>query len=129
MPGRFYPGVGPYHGKTVSYTGYQPDRASIARLAVGPEMREAVADIVGEAIFYAQLIAPNDTSDYQSSFFTDVEIAPDRPGRVRDEPMARWCGRVVNNDRSAIYIEVGAKDAEGYRVMRKTLEWIESVYG
>lgn len=129
MPGRYYPRAGPYHGKTVSYTGYQPDKASIARLAVGPEMREAVADIVGEAVFYAQLIAPSDTRAYQSSFFTDVEIAPDIPYRVLGEPMARWCGRVVNDDRSAIYVEVGSRDEEGYRVMRRTLEWIESVFG
>jgi hypothetical protein len=130
MPGRFYRAAPPYRGKRVDFAGYEFNRASIARLAVGPEMRDAMSDIVEEAIMYAQLIAPSDTHAYQSSFDTDVHVVQDIPFRVRGDEMARWSGRVVNHDRSAIYVEVGSGDTgDGARVMRRTLEWIESAFG
>lgn len=125
--GRFYRGAGPWRGRHVSYDGYEFSRSGIAKVAVGPEMRHAMSDIVGEAIMYAQLIAPSDTHGYQSSFSTDVVIAPDIPFRVRGDEMARWSGRVVNDDRSAIYVEVGGGNAPDRRIMRRTLEWIEAV--
>lgn len=133
MPGRYYAGAGPWQGRHLRYTGYQPDRVSIARCAVGPEIHHALSRIVGGAIDYAQLIAPNDSGQYQSSFGTEVVLVPDIPYRVHGEPMARWSGRVVNTDPDAIYVEVGSAGAavqhSGARVMRRTLEWIESVSG
>ncbi len=127
---RFYPGAGPWSGKTVHYAGFEPDKEGIARCAVGPELRAAVSEIVHEAIIFSELIAPDDEGEYQASFFTDVLVVPDIPYRVIGEPMARWSGRVGNSSRHAILVEVGGGNGERFtndhRVMRKTLEWIES---
>lgn len=127
MSKRYYPGAGPYRGRYVSYTGYDHSKSGTAACAVGPEIRHAVSDVVERAIGYAQLIAPNDSTEYQRSFDTDVVIVPDISFRVRGEPMARWSGRVVNHSEHAILVEVGGKATPDYRVMRRTLEWIELV--
>jgi hypothetical protein len=131
---RFYPGVGPYHGERVHFSGYQShSKVAITRIALGPELHHAIADIVREAIGYAELIAPNDEGEYQASFRTDVIEVPDIPYRVRGEPFARWSGRVVNDSRHAILVEVGGGNGNRFtadhRVMRRTLEWIEAVNG
>jgi len=128
---RFYKGAGPYRGDHVHFAGYEPDKPSIARCAVGPELHHAISTITDEAIGYAELIAPNDEGEYQASFRTDVLVAPDIPYRVIGVPMARWSGRVVNDSRHAILVEVGGGNGERFsadhRVMRRTLEWIELV--
>jgi hypothetical protein len=102
---RFYKGAGRFEGKNVHYAGYEPDKLSIARCAVGPELHHAVSSIVREAIGYAELI--------------------------HGEPMARWSGRVLNRSRHAILVEVGGGNGNRFtadhRVMRRTLDWIESV--
>lgn len=131
MPGRFYGGAGAYRGKNVHFSGYQPDKPSIAKCAVGPELHHAVSSIVHAAIGYAELIAPNDEGEYQASFFVDVQVVPDIPFRVRGTPMARWSGRVGNDSRHAILVEVGGGNGDRFtadhRVMRRTLDWIELV--
>lgn len=128
---RFYPGAGRWSGKTVHYSGFEPDKLGIARCAVGPELRHAVSSIVHEAILYAELIAPNDEGEYQASFRTDVIVVPDIPYRVQGEPMARWSGRVVNDSRHAILVEAGGGNGPRFtadhRVLRRTLQWIETV--
>jgi hypothetical protein len=124
---RFYPGVGPYHGKTVHYAGYEPSKEGMARCALGPEIHRALKSIVDEAIVYAELTAPNDTSEYQSAFFAEVIEVPDIPYRVLGEPMARWSGRVGNSSPHAIVVEVGGHHTPEHRVLRHTLEWIELV--
>jgi hypothetical protein len=136
MPGRFYPRVGPYHGRYVSFTGYQPDKASIARLAVGPEIHHAVSNATGQTRAHAQSIAPSNISGfpdsvktgYLTAFKTDVLIVEDIPFRVRGEPMARWSGRVVNDDKWAIFVEVGNSSRPGAYVMRGSLEWAHSAF-
>jgi hypothetical protein len=127
VAGRFYPGAGPFRGEHVHFAGFKPDKAGIARIAVGPELHHAISSAVNEAVVFAELIAPNDSSEYQASFFTDVLVVPDIPYRVRGEPMARWSGRVGNSSRHAIFVEVGASATRDHRVMRRTLEWIELV--
>lgn len=127
MPGRFYRGAGPYHGRVVSFTGYEPNRASIARCAVGPELHHAISAITEHARVFAELISPNDSSEYQASFTTEVHVVPDIPFRQRGEPMARWAGEVANISDHAILVEVGGQHTPDYRVMRRTLEWIELV--
>jgi hypothetical protein len=124
---RFYPGAGPYRGKTIHFAGYEPDKLSIARCAVGPELHHAISTIVNEAIVFAELIAPNDSNEYQSKFFTDVQVVPDIPYRVQGEPMPRWSGRVGNKSPHAILVEVGGNNTPDHRVMRRTLDWIEMV--
>lgn len=124
---RFYPGAGPYRGKRVHFAGYEPDKVGIARCALGPEIHKAIKSIVDDAIMFAEITAPDDTGEYQSSFFTEVIEVPDIPYRVRGEPMARWSGRVGNKSPHAIVIEVGGHHTPEHRVMRHTLEWIEMV--
>lgn len=126
MPGQFFKGAGPWRGRHISYDGFEPSKTGIAACAVGPEIRSAVGSIAREATMYAQLIAPSDTRGYQSGFRTEVQIVPDIPFRVRGFPMRRWSGEVVNTDPSAIWVEL-AQGGDGHRVMRRTLEWIESV--
>jgi hypothetical protein len=124
-------GGGRFEGQRIHFAGYKPDRLSIARCAVGPEIHHAIASIVREAIVYAELIAPNDEGEYQASFDTDVIVVPDIPYRVHGDPMPRWSGRVLNHSRHAILVEVGGGNGDRFtadhRVMRRTLEWIETV--
>jgi hypothetical protein len=131
---RFYKSVGPYRGKNVHFSGYEPPNlAQITRIALGPELHHAVGDIVRDAIVYAELIAPNDEGEYQASFRTEVIEVPDIPYRVRGKPFARWSGRVINDSRHAILVEVGGGNGPRFtadhRVLRRTLEWIEAVTG
>lgn len=130
--GRFPTGVGPYRGQNVHFSGYdRPNEAQITRIALGPEIHHALAEIVREAVIYAELIAPNDEGEYQASFSTEVIEVPDIPYRVRGEPFARWSGRVVNHSGHAILVEVGGGNGNRFtadhHVMRRTLDWIEAV--
>lgn len=127
MPGRFYPGVGPYRGNHVHFAGYEPSKTGIAKIAVGPEMKHAVGDLAGHALIFAELIAPNDSNEYQAAFSTDVLVVPDIPYRVRGVPMARWAGRVINSSPHAIFVEIGGASTRDHRVMRRTLDWLELV--
>lgn len=129
---RFYKSVGPYRGKNVHFSGYEPPSIEqITRIALGPELHHAIGDIVREAVGYAELIAPNDEGEYQASFDTEVIEVPDIPFRVRGVPFARWSGRVLNHSRHAILVEVGGGNGTRFtadhHVMRRTLEWIEAV--
>lgn len=126
-PPRFYPGAGPWSGNHVRFTGYGPDKPGLAKCAVGPELHHAVSEIVHGAIAFAELIAPDDSTEYQRSFFTDVKVVPDIPYRVHGEPMARWSGRVGNSSDHAIIVEVGGNHTHDHRIMRRTLQWIEMV--
>lgn len=128
MAVRFHQGIGPWQGKYVRYAGFDFNEAGMARCAVGPELRVAVAEVTAYALEYAQLIAPSDSREYQRSFRSDVQIIPDFPNRQRgDPPMARWGGHVQNVAESAIIVEVGAKATRPYRVLTRTLEWLETV--
>lgn len=124
---RFYPGAGAFHGKTVHFTGYAPSKEGIQRCALGPEIHHALSDLVEHALVFAELIAPNDTSQYQASFFSEVIEVADIPFRIRGERMPRWSGRVGNSSEHAILVEVGAGHTPAYRVMGRTLDWIETV--
>jgi hypothetical protein len=130
MDARFYQGAGPYRGRFVHYEGFDFNHAGIARCAVGPELRSAITAITGNALEFAQLIAPDDSGEYQAGFRSGVHEIPDMPFRVVDLPerhMARWAGYVQNVSRDAIIVEVGAKATRRYAILRRTLEWLEAV--
>jgi hypothetical protein len=130
MTARYYPRAGPYNGRNVNYRGFDPDKAGIAKIGIGPEVRHAIGDMTSNALHFAQIIAPNDTNEYQSSFGSRVEILPDFPDRMgADPPFPRWVGSVYNDASNAIIVEVGARSTRPYRVFRRTLEWLESVAG
>jgi hypothetical protein len=125
---RFHRGAGRWQGRHVSYEGFDFNPAGIARCAVGPELRYAVSDVTRNALEFAQLIAPSDTTGYQNGFRSGVEIIPDFPNRQGgDPPMARWGGHVQNISSAAIVVEVGAQKTRPYRVLGRTLEWLELV--
>lgn len=125
---RYHVGAGPWTGKYVRYTGFDYNFAGMARCAVGPELRGAVADVTGNALEYAQLISPADSHEYQAGFRHGVRVIPDFPDRSgADPPMPRWGGYVQNVARDAIAVEVGAKATRRYKVLTKTLEWLELI--
>lgn len=128
MVARFHPGVGPWRGKCVGYGGFDYNAAGMARCAVGQELRHAVDTVTGHALEFAQLIAPSDRREYQSGFRSGVRVIPDFPNRQGgDPPMARWGGYVQNVADTAILVEVGAKATRPYRVLGRTLDWLEMV--
>lgn len=128
MAVRFHPGAGPWTGKYVRYAGFDYNFAGMARCAVGPELRKAVTEVTGYALDFAQLIAPSDSSEYQRGFRSGVRVIPDFPDRLGgDPPMARWGGFVQNVADDAVIVEVGAKATRSYRVLGRTLQWLESI--
>jgi hypothetical protein len=128
MAARFYKGAGPYRGKYVDYQGFDFNHAGIARCAVGPELHHAVSTVTRHALDFAELIAPSDSQEYQAGFRSGVHVIPDFPNRqLPNPPMARWGGYVQNVARDAIIVEVGAKATRRYRVLTRTLEWLELV--
>jgi hypothetical protein len=128
MAVRYHPGAGPWTGKHVHYGGFDFNHAGMARCAVGPELHSAVDDVTRNALEFAELIAPNDSQEYQRGFRSSVRVIPDYPNRQgADPPMARWGGYVQNVARDAIIVEVGAKATRRYRILGRTLEWLELV--
>lgn len=128
MAARFYRGAGRYEGRFVHYKGFDFNHAGIARCAVGPELHKAISTVTGHALDFAELIAPNDSNEYQAGFRSGVHVIPDYPNRQgADPPMARWGGYVQNVARDAIIVEVGAKATRRYRILGRTLEWLEQV--
>lgn len=125
---RYYPGAGPYDGRHVSFKGYDHNQDCFPKIAVSGKIRHAVADLTGNALEFAQLIAPSDTRQYQASFHSNVEILPDFPDRQGfDPPFPRWVGTVYNDAPNAVVVEVGAKATPAYRVFQRTLAWLELV--
>ncbi len=128
MAARFHSGAGPWAGKNVHYGGFDYNFAGMARCAVGPELHRAVSEVTANALTFAELIAPNDSHEYQAGFRSGVRIIPDFPDRFgADPPMARWGGHVSNVARNAVIVEVGAKATRPYRILGRTLDWLETV--
>lgn len=117
-----------YPGKNVRVY-YKPDRRSIARCAVGPELTGAVHDIVDNiAKPFAESIAPKATGHYAASFErTTTYVAMGFP-----EMMTRVAARLVNTDRGAISIEFGTaargtrKARRGHHVLGQTLTMLDA---
>lgn len=125
---RYHEGVGPWQGRNVRYGGFDYNFAGMARCAVGPELRVAVTQVTAQAMSYAEMIAPAGQPEYRSGFRTGVRVIPDFPDRFgSDPPMARWGGYVQNVASNAVTIEIGAKGERPYRVLTRTLDWLETV--
>jgi hypothetical protein len=128
MAVRYHPGAGPWTGKVIRYGGFDYNFTGMARCAVGPELHRAVDDVTRNALGFAELIAPSDSPEYQAGFRSGVRVIPDFPDRSgADPPMARWGGYVQNVSNEAIAVEVGAKNTRRYKVLGKTLEWLQLV--
>lgn len=103
---------------------YEPDRRSIARCAVGPELTEAVHDIVEHiAKPFAIGISPRDTGHYAKSF----ELATTYVVYGFPDLMTRVAARLYNTDEGAAAIEYGKKTSKGQKgahVLTRTLEML-----
>lgn len=103
---------------------YRPDRRSIARCAVGPELHEAVHDIVEHiAKPYAIGISPRETGHYAKSF----EISTTYVAYGFPDLMTRVAARLYNTDEAAAAIEYGKKTSRGQKgahVLGRTLEML-----
>lgn len=108
---------------------YRPDRRSIARCAIGPELTDAVHDIVDNiAMPYAISVAPQDTGRYRKSFErTTAYVAMGFP-----ELMTRVAARLVNTDPGAAAIEWGTRQKGrrkarlGHHVLGQTLTMLDT---
>lgn len=120
-----------YRSATVTVH-YRPDRRSIARCAVGPELHRAVHKIVDTiAKPYAVSISPEKTGHYKKSF--EVKTAYVAMGDP--ELMTRVAARLWNMDEAAAAIEWGSHGRRGAHVLRQTLthldrkrNWIETTF-
>lgn len=122
---------------------YEPSKEGIARCAVGPELKHAVTSIARQALDYAELISPD-------GFETSGKVEVGSGGRMRDVaggsyagqfevineimvgyperwPMNRHAAILVNNSPLAVLVEVGGAHSKDYRIMARTLDWIERV--
>lgn len=102
---------------------YEPDRRSIARCAVGPELTEAVHDIVNNiAKPYAIGISPRDTGEYKRSWRVDTTyVAMGFP-----DLLTRVAARLVNTHPAAAAIEWGNKGRNAHHVLSQTLTLLDT---
>lgn len=104
---------------------YDPNRSELERCASGPALRSAVTAIAGQAKAFAESTSPDGFEGYQYQFEVDVEVVPDIPYRREGEPMERVSAFLVNQSRLATLVEVGGKYSANYRILTRTLKWIE----
>ncbi len=104
---------------------YDPNKSEIQRCASGIELRKAVTEIAGRAKAFAEATSPEGFEGYEFQFEIDVEVVPDIPYRRQGEPMERVSAFVVNQSRLATLVEVGGKFSEPYRILGRTLKWID----
>lgn len=126
-----------YRGQNVTVY-YEPDRRSIARCAVGPELTEAVTDLAeNRAKPYAIGISPRTTGHYAKSFEVNlVYLAMGYPFL-----MTRVAAELANTDPGAAGIEWGQKyqkrhaahgefrTQQGHHVLRRTLAMLDGTRG
>lgn len=104
---------------------YDPDKQGMTEIATGFHLRQAVTDIATKAKQIAQLTAPDGFEGYEYQFEVDVDVIPDIPRRRRGVPMERVAATLVNQSRLAVLVEVGGRNSEDYRILTRTLRWIE----
>lgn len=109
-----------YPGRNVNAY-YKPDRRSIARCAIGPEVTQAVNSIVDDiAKPFAIEISPQRTGRYRGSFERDNAYV----ARGHPELMTRVVSRLINTDPGAAAIEFGRKGGKGQHVLGRTLSML-----
>lgn len=104
---------------------YDPNKSEIQRCASGFELRAAVTEIATKAKLVAEMTSPDGFEGYENQFEIDVEVVPDIPYRREGEPMERVSAFLVNQSRLAVLVEVGGKYSEPYRILNRTLRWID----
>ncbi len=104
---------------------YDPNRSELERCASGPELRRAVTTIATQAKVFAESTSPEGFEGYEYQFEVDVEVVPDIPFRREGLPMERVSAFLVNQSRLAVLVEVGGKNSESYRILTRTLKWLD----
>lgn len=115
---------------------YRPNEAGFKAMAVGPEIRKALAEVCEKGKVYAESISPFDPAPaseedphYKDSFTVDAEVTIDWRGQY---PGPRAAGRLHNTSGHAAAVEYGysgSSDEKGkspHRVLGRTLEYLES---
>lgn len=104
---------------------FDMNRSEMERCASGVELRKEVTKIAQSAKTFAESTSPEGFEGYEFQFEVDVEVVPDIPFRRQGEPMERVSAFLVNQSRLATLVEVGGKYSEDYRILRRTLKWID----
>ena len=104
---------------------FDMNRSEIERCASGPELRREVTGIARQAMAFAESTSPEGFEGYEFQFEVDVDVVPDIPFRRQGEPMERVSAFLVNQSRLAVLVEVGGRYSEDYRILRRTLRWID----
>ena len=112
-------------GWSVRVRRFDPNKSEIQRCASGPALRAAVTEIAHKGKQIAEATAPEGFEGYEYQFEVDVEVVPDIPYRRQGEPMERVSAFLVNQSRLAVLVEVGGKNSEAYRILGRTLKWID----
>lgn len=112
---------------------YRPNRPGIVGVALGDELKSATKFLAYKAKKHAESISPYD----QRRFYTRQSMGRHYRGAfevqeyIEEEvgapyPWPRIGHRLANVSRQAIIVEVGALKTPAYRVMRRTLEFLEN---
>lgn len=104
---------------------FDPDKAGIARCAVGPELAASVLLVADKGMVYAVAVSPRSKRPptpghrhYQDAFVVE-------PGTVHDighPPMVRVAARLMNISEQATVVEVGTPKSRKYRILGRTLD-------
>jgi hypothetical protein len=108
---------------------YEPDKESIARCAVGPELAGAVMDIATtKALPYAVSISPRSNRNhrhYQDSWAVVPILTGVPPAAlvIGEPPMLRVGAALYNTSPHAAAVEWGnAKHPRGHHILQKVLD-------
>ncbi len=116
-------------------TEYKRNRPGIAMVAMGDEIKAATKFIAYQAMAHAVSISPRsrrlgyyrhserEHPHYQDSFQVDQYVEEEHG---YPHPWPRWAARVANVSVQAIVVEIGSSRNPAYRVLRKTLEFLDS---
>lgn len=107
---------------------YDPDRKSMARLAVSPVLAGELMKLARGAKTFAVAISPSSKGksrrgDAPKVHYKDAFILV--PGTVHDighPPMIRAAVRLINMSPQAKIVEVGTSTSPKYEVLKKTLD-------
>lgn len=112
-----------YRGTNVRVE-FLPDRRSIARCAVGPEVRAAVRDLAAnKAKPYAVSISPR-SSRHHRHYADGFRVEMGHVTLPPEWPMRRVAAILVNTVEHAVIVELGANRTPAYRVLARTLAYL-----
>lgn len=100
---------------------FKLDRAGIARIAVGKDLRSAVIAIAKLGKPYAEQVAPR-SGDRRGKPYAESFVVV--PGHAWVAALRRVAAFLANTHPGAAAIEFGSKRNEPFHVLRQTLEYL-----